>query len=424
LKINRKHIIIIGAGFGGLYAGKELLKGGNNFRITLIDTRNFHLFQPLLYQVATAQLSPEDIAYPVRAIFEKNKNITVLKEKVSSVDLDNKFIKVECGNLYYDKLIISVGVIPDYFGNDNWRKIAPSLKTLEDALKIRRKILNVFERAESEMLHPCNENPLNFVIIGGGPTGIELSGALAELSKYTLKNEFRRIRPERAKIYLIEAGKNILPGFPDKLIRAAEKSLEKLGITIKTNSLVTKIEDDKVEIRKNGESELIDSKVVLWAAGVKAKFGNNILSSNQNIEFDKKGRVIVNKNLTTPIFNDVYVIGDFASIVDENNKPLPGTAPVAMQQGIYAAKHIKGKAPNQFKYFNKGSLAVIGRNAAVADFGKFQIRGFFAWLVWVFVHIGYLIGFNNRILVLIKWAWNYFIRKSTARIIYKSGYSS
>jgi len=420
MNTEKKHIIIIGAGFGGLYAAKELLKGGKKFKITIIDTRNFHLFQPLLYQVATVQLSPEDIAYPIREIFKRRKNVTILKEKISAVDLDNKFVKVECGNLYYDKLIISVGVVPDYFGNNNWIKYSPPLKTLEDALKIRRKILNVFERAESEMLHPCDENPLNFVIIGGGPTGIELSGALAELSKYTLKNEFRKIKPERAKIYLVEAGKNILPGFPQKLIAAAEKSLTKLGVTIKTNSLVTNIQKNEVEIKINDSSEFIESKVVLWAAGVRASFNNNILTINKNVEFDRKGRVLVSKNLTIPNYDDVYVIGDFSSLVDENNKQLPGTAPVAMQQGIYVAKHIKQKAPAHFKYFNKGSLAVIGRNAAVADFGKFQISGFFAWLVWVFVHIGYLVGFNNRLLVLIKWAWNYFIKKSTARIIYRN----
>ena len=414
-----KHIIIIGAGFGGLYSAKELLRNNSNFKITIIDTRNFHLFQPLLYQVATAQLAPEDIAYPIRSIFAKNKDITILKEKVSSVDLENKCVIVECGKFYYDKLIISVGVIPEYFGNDNWQNIAPPLKTLEDALKIRRKILNVFERAESEMLHPCDENPLNFVIIGGGPTGIELSGALAELSRYTLKNEFRRIKPERAKIYLIEAGENVLPGFPQKLQCAAKKSMEELGIQILSNSMVTKIDKNGVEISENGSTRNIESKVVLWAAGVKGNFANSILTENK-IEYDKKGRVVVQKNLTIPYYNDVYVIGDFASILDENNMPLPGTAPVAMQQGTYVAKHIKGKIETQFKYFNKGSLAVIGRNAAVADFGKFQISGFFAWILWVVVHIGYLIGFNNRILVLIKWAWSYFIRKSTSRIIYRS----
>ncbi len=415
-----KNIIIIGAGFGGLYSAKELLKGNNNYRITIIDIRNFHLFQPLLYQVATAQLAPEDIAYPIRSIFEKNKNITVLKEKVNVVDLDNKFITVECGKLYYDKLIISVGVIPEYFGNNSWQKFAPSLKTLEDALIIRRKILNVFERAESEMLHPCDENSLNFVIIGGGPTGIELSGALAELSKYTLKNEFRKIKPERAKIFLIEAGKSILAGFPEKLQHAATKSLEKLGITIKSNSIVTKIDENGIEIKTNDTTEIIESKVVLWAAGIKGNFSKNILSANNSIKFDTKGRVIVENNLTITNYSDVYVIGDFANIADKKNRELPGTAPVAMQQGTFVAKHIKGKSGNKFKYFNKGSLAVIGRNAAVADFGHFHISGFFAWILWVVVHIGYLIGFNNRILVLVKWAWSYFIRKSTSRIIYRS----
>ena len=395
----------------------------SNFKITIIDTRNFHLFQPLLYQVATAQLAPEDIAYPIRSIFAKNKNITILKEKVSSVDLENKCVIVECGKLYYDKLIISVGVIPEYFGNDNWHNIAPPLKTLEDALKIRRKILNVFERAESEMLHSCDENPLNFVIIGGGPTGIELSGALAELSRYTLKNEFRRIKPERAKIYLIEAGESVLSGFPQKLQLAAKKSMEELGIQILSNSMVTKIDKHGVEISKNGSTRNIESKVVLWAAGVKGNFANSILTENK-IEFDRKGRVVVQKNLTIPNYNDVYVIGDFASILDENNMPLPGTAPVAMQQSTYVAKHIKGKIETHFKYFNKGSLAVIGRNAAVADFGSFQVSGFFAWILWVVIHISYLIGFNNRILVLIKWAWSYFIRKSTSRIIYRSNNNS
>lgn len=417
---NNKHIIIIGAGFGGLYSAKELLRGNSNFKITIIDTRNFHLFQPLLYQVATAQLAPEDIAYPIRSIFAKNKNVTVLEEKVTKVDLEDKSVTIECGKLNYDKLIISVGVIPEYFGNDNWREVAPPLKTLEDALKIRRKILNVFERAESEMLHPCDENPLNFVIIGGGPTGIELSGALAELSKYTLKNEFRRIKPERAKIYLIEAGDSVLAGFPHKLQLAAIKSMENLGIEILSNSMVTKIDKNGVEISINGSSRNIESKVVLWAAGVKGNFANSFLSVKKNIEFDKKGRVLVNKDLTIPNYEEVYVVGDFASLSDQKNTPLPGTAPVAMQQGTFVAKNIKGESLEAFKYFNKGSLAVIGRNAAVADFGKFHVSGFFAWILWVVVHIGYLIGFNNRILVLVKWAWSYFIRKSTSRIIYRS----
>ncbi len=414
----QNHIIIIGAGFGGLYAAKKLLKLGNNIKITVIDKRNYHLFQPLLYQVATAQLSPEDITYPVRAIFKNKNNISVLKETVESIDLNKKTVKLECGELSYDKLIIATGVKPDYFGNDNWKQFAPPLKTIEDALKIRRRILNIFERAEAEMLHPYDRYPLNFVIIGGGPTGIELSGALAELSKYTLKNEFRRIDPGRAKIYLIEAGKTILPGFPEKLIRSAERSLLKLGVEIKTDTLVTDINENNVVIESEGKTEYIESKVVLWAAGVKAYFGDKIFSAGNDIKFDRKGRVLVNKNLTIPNYEDVYVIGDFASLTDSNGKPLPGTAPVAMQQGVYVAKHITGNTISNFKYFNKGSLAVIGRNAAVADFKHLRTGGFFAWILWVFVHIGYLIGFNNKLLVMIKWAWNYIIRKSTARIIY------
>ncbi len=420
----RQHIIIIGAGFGGLYAAKELLRGSGNFEITIVDSRNFHLFQPLLYQVAAAQLAPEDIAYPIREIFSKHKNVTVLKEKVSSVDLDAKCINVGCGKLYYDKLILSVGVVPEYFGNDNWRSMSTPLKTLEDALSIRRKILNVFERAEAEMLHPCSESSLNFVIIGGGPTGIELSGALAELSRYTLKNEFRKIKPERAKIFLIEAGKNILPGFSPKLQDAAVKSLNKLGVTVKTNSRVTNIDRAGVEIIKEGKTEEIESGVVLWAAGIKANFKKNIFAEKYKITFDKKGRVLVAHNLTIPKYNDVYVVGDFASVTASDGKPLPGTAPVAMQQGIYAAKHIKGNSRKEFKYRNKGSLAVIGRNSAVADFTILHVSGFIAWILWVFVHIGYLIGFNNRVFVLLKWAWNYFKKKSTSRIIYRSNSNS
>ncbi|NOX26067.1 MAG: NAD(P)/FAD-dependent oxidoreductase [Deltaproteobacteria bacterium] len=416
-KDEAQHIIIIGAGFGGLYAAKNLVKGGSRFNITIIDVRNFHLFQPLLYQVATAQLSPEDIAYPIRAIFGRHKNVTILKERVSSVDLSNKFVTVADGRLRYDKLIISVGVVPDYFGNDSWREYAPPLKNLEDALNIRKKILTVFEKAESAMLHRSDESPLNFVIIGGGPTGIELAGALAELSIHTLKNEFRRIAPERSKIYLLEAGKNILPGFPDKLIHAAEKSLEKLGITIKTNSRVTDIGANGVEITSNGSSEFIASKVVLWAAGVKTNFSNSVLAADDNVEFDRKGRVLINKDLTVANFKDAYVIGDFGSLPDAKGKPLPGTAPVAMQQGIFVARHIMGKTSARFRYFNKGSLAVIGRNAAVADFGSLQISGFFAWVLWAFVHIGYLIGHRNKFIIMVKWALNYFTRKPSARII-------
>ena len=415
-----ENIIIVGAGFGGLYAAKELLKSTNRFKVILIDKRNFHLFQPLLYQVATAQLSPEDISYPVREIFKNNANITILKDEVKSIDLDNKFINVECGKINYSKLIISTGVAPDYFGNFEWEKIVPPLKTLEDALVIRRKILNVFERAESEMLHPVEKIPLNFVIIGGGPTGVELAGALAELRKYSLKNEFRKINPERAKIYLIEAGNRILSNFPNKLNEKAKEFLEKLEVTVKTDCLVTSVHDGIVELKKNGELQTIESNVVIWTAGVKAYYGNNIIGL-KGINLDKKGRIEVTENLTIPNYKDVYVIGDISKLVATNNINLPGTAPVAIQQGTYAAKHIKNNGSiSDFKYRDKGNLAVIGRNAAIADFGFIKLSGFFAWIIWVFVHIGYLIGFNNRLLVMIKWGWNYFFKKQTSRIIYRS----
>ncbi len=411
----KKHIVIIGAGFGGLYAAKKLIRSMH--KITLIDKNNYHLFQPLLYQVATAQLAPEDIAYPVREIFKNKRNITVLNETVSTIDLDNKKVVLECGELVYDKLIVATGVKPDYFGNDSWRIHAPPLKTLGDALIVRRKILSLFERAESEMLHPCEPYPLNFVIIGGGPTGIELAGALAELSKYSLKNEFRKIDPGRTKIYVVEAGNSILPGFPSILIRAAEKSLNKLGVILKTGYTVTDISGDELTLNAHGHEEKITSKVVLWAAGVRAYQTAKIFKNNKKINTDKKGRIIVEKNLTLPSYPDVYIIGDLAHF-EVNGKLLPGTAPVAIQEGIFAAKHIMQNVETQFNYFNKGSLAVIGRNSAVADFGKLKISGFLAWILWIFVHIGYLIGFRNKTFVLIKWAWNYFIRKSTARIIY------
>lgn len=414
---NEENIIIIGGGFGGLYAARELLKSGNKYKIILIDKRNFHLFQPLLYQIASAQLSPEDISYPIREIFAKKKNILVLKDEVKSIDLENKFITVGCGKLEYSKLIISTGVKPDYFGNSQWEKYSPPLKTLEDALTIRRRVLNVFERAESEMLVPCDEIPLNFVIIGGGPTGVELAGALAELRKYSLKNEFRKINPERAKIYLLEAGKTVLSNFPEKLNSKAKEFLEKLEVTVRNNCFVTSVQDGKVEFKFEDNIETIESEVIIWTAGVKAFYSNNLLSSNE-ISTDRKGRIEVTENLTIPNYKDVYVIGDTAKVLGEKYEHLPGTAPVAIQQGIYAAKHIKNNNISGFTFKNKGDLAVIGRNAAIANLGFIKLSGFIAWFIWVFVHIGYLIGFKNRILVMIKWGWNYVFRKQTSRIIY------
>ncbi len=416
------HIVVVGAGFGGLYAAKELAKSNLPIKITLIDARNFHLFQPLLYQVATGQLSPEDIAYPTRAIFSENKNITVIKAKVQSVDLDKKEIMFNNSTISYDKLILSTGVKPHFFGNDEWKKYAPGLKTIEDALAMRRCILDTFEKAETKLKQKKDKTPLNFIVIGGGPTGIELTGALAELSKIALKNDFRKIHPDRAKIYLIEAGKTILPGFPSKLINGGERSLGKLGVIVKTNSRVVNIENDFVEIESSEGRYSIQSTAVLWAAGITATISSDFLKGNGKILYDKTGRIIVNEFLTIDDYPDVFIIGDLANFSHQTEEPLPGTAPVAMQEGRYAARKIKAELRNQsispFTYKNKGTLAVIGRNSAIADFGFIQLTGFLAWVLWVFVHIGYLVGFKNKIIVMTQWAWNYFGQKLTARIIY------
>ncbi len=416
------HIVIVGAGFGGLYAAKELAKSNLPIKITLIDARNFHLFQPLLYQVATGQLSPEDIAYPTRAIFSENRNVTVIKAKVQSVDLDKKEVVFNNSTISYDKLILSTGVKPHFFGNNEWRKYSPGLKTIEDALEMRRRILDTFEKAETRLKQTGDKTPLNFIVIGGGPTGIELTGALAELSKIALKNDFRKIHPDRAKIYLIEDGESILPGFPSKLMNGAERSLKKLGVVVKTNSRVVNIENDFVEISSTEGNSSIQSTAVLWAAGIKTTLSSDFFEGNEKVKNDKTGRIIVNEFLSIDDYPDVFIIGDLANFSHQTGKPLLGTAPVAMQQGRYAAKKIKAelsnKSTNPFTYKNKGTLAVIGRNAAIADFGFIQLTGFLAWALWVFVHIGYLVGFKNKIIVMTQWAWNYFGQKLTTRIIY------
>jgi len=413
-----QHIVIIGAGFGGLQAAKELTKHKNKVRITLIDRHNYHLFQPLLYQVATGQLSPEDIAYPIRSIFAGKKNVTVLKALVQSVDLDKQSVILCDFALSYDYLIIGCGVQPDYFGHDKWAKFAPGLKTLQDALYMRMRILNAFEYAERKQ----SPHTPNIVIIGAGPTGVELSGALAELSKIVLKNDFRRIHPDRTHIYLIEASPHILPGFSPKLVWAAEKALNGLGVTVLLNTMVTQISENNVEIQKGNQKESIPTQTVLWAAGVKAANTTSFLQNAEQVKKDKKNRIIVNEHLSIDGHNNVFVIGDLAYLAMADDKPLPGIAPVAMQQGRYIARRIiaglKGKTVPPFRYRNKGQLAVIGRNKAIADFGFMEVKGSLAWLAWVFVHIAYLIGFQKKMLVLLNWAWNYIKPKSSARIVF------
>jgi len=422
MNIENKHkVVIVGGGFGGLYAAKELGKN-NNYKITLIDKRNFHLFQPLLYQVATGGLSPGDIASPLRAILKNRKNTSVIRGKVTDIIPDKNEVILKDGEiLNYDTLIIATGVIYNYYGNDLWMGVSPPLKTMEDSLGIRHRIFQAFEEAERQTDLVKQSEWMRFIIIGAGPTGVELAGALSELAHFTLKNNFRNFDPKYTEIILIEATDRVLPTYPEKLSKSAEKSLLKLGVTIKKNSFVTEIKDNRVLIEKNGKIENINAKTILWAAGVKATKIGDVLKNRFNVNCDKVGRVYVNEDLTINDRKDVFVIGDLALFTHQDGKPLPGVAPVAMQQGKYVAKILNNRIKNintlPFKYKNKGSLAVIGRNKAVADLGYLKFSGFFAWLVWAFIHIRYLIEYDNKVLVMIQWGWYYLTMKRGARLI-------
>ncbi len=415
------NVVIIGGGFGGLYCAKNL--ANKNVDVTLIDKRNFHLFQPLLYQVATGGLSPGDISSPIRAIFNRAKNIKVLCGELENIKSNSKKVIVDGYEITYDTLVLATGVSHHYFGNDEWAKNACGLKTIEDALKIRMYIMRAFEKAEFEQNPQDREKWQKFVIIGGGPTGVELAGALGELANQTLKNDFRNIDPRNTKIFLIEGSPRILPTFPEDLSLKAQKSLTKLGVNVKTNSRVTQITKESVTIKIDDELYVINAKTIIWAAGVKASSVSNMLKESAEVELDKAGRVIVNQDLTIASDKDIFVLGDLAHFETKNGNFLPGVAPVAIQQGEYVAKailkKIKGKSRKEFKYLNKGNLAVIGRSAAIADFGFYKLSGWPAWLLWLFVHIGYLIEYDNKLKVMLEWAWNFFTRKKGARLITK-----
>ncbi|MCK4794659.1 MAG: NAD(P)/FAD-dependent oxidoreductase [Desulfobacteraceae bacterium] len=417
------YVVIVGCGFVGLNAAK-VLAGKKNIRVKIIDRNNYHLFQPLLYQVTTAGLSPAEIAVPIRNIFSKYKNVRVVKGEVTSIDLKKKAIQTDIGELGYDYLVLACGVRPSYFGNEKWEQFAPGLKTIEQATEIRRRILTAFEKAETDDDSKRKAQLLTFIVIGGGSTGVELAGAIGELSRYTLLKDFKNIDPALARIILIEAGPQILPYFSEKLSVRATRDLESLGVQVKTFSQVTNIDTDSVQIGK----EKIYASTIIWAAGVKA----SDLNKQLGVELDVMGRIIVEPDLSLKKNPEVFVAGDQAHFSYQTGIPLPGIAPVALQQGKFIAKNIlreiKGQQRVTFKYFDKGQMATIGRRKAILQIGKVQLSGLIAWLVWLFIHIYYLMGFKNRVFVLFQWAYSYVTFKKGARLIvnkswrfYKSG---
>ena len=404
-------MVVVGAGFGGLNAARSLAR--EKVQITILDRKNHHTFQPLLYQVATAALSPGEIAAPVRAVFRSHPNVISLLEKVQGFDLDRHIVHTGEQDLSYDYLVVAAGATHAYFGHDEWEPFAPGLKTIEDALEIRRRVLLTFELAERQAAMGVSDEPLNFVVVGAGPTGVELAGTLAEITRHVLAHEFRNIDPARTRIILIEGGPRVLPAYPDDLSRSAEEQLRRLGVEVRTSTMVTSVEAGAVRV---GETRIV-AAVILWAAGVAA----SPLGKALGVPVDRAGRVLVRPDLSIPGHSEVFVIGDLAALKDENGKMLPGVAPVAIQQGKFVARTIRrdlaGKPRENFHYWDKGSLATIGRAAAIAQFGKIHISGFVAWLSWLFVHIFFLIGFRNRLLVFIQWAWSYVTYERGARLI-------
>ena len=406
-----KTVIIIGAGFGGLSVAKRLAKE-KNINVKIFDKNNHHLFQPLLYQVATAGLSPADIAIPIRSIFSKHKNVDVYLAEVKDIQKDKKTISTSIGDFQYDYLVIAAGAEHSYFGHEEWEDFAPGLKTIPQATEIRRRVLLSFEKAESSQDKEEQKKYLTFVIVGGGPTGVELAGALAEISYHTLSQDFRNIDPKKTRIILVESGKRVLASFSESSSRKAQKSLKKMGVEVITNSLVTQIEKDKVKIK----DDVVHAGTVIWAAGVKP----NKLSQNLELECDRVGRVVVKKDLTLPGYKDIFAIGDMVHF-EYKDKALPGVAPVALQQGACVAKNIKNalssKEYKEFQYFDKGNMATIGRSKACVEAFGFKVTGFIAWLMWLFVHIYFLIGFRNKVFVILQWFTAYIFFSRGARLI-------
>ncbi|MCL4693326.1 MAG: NAD(P)/FAD-dependent oxidoreductase [Candidatus Hydrogenedentes bacterium] len=416
----RHRVVIIGGGFGGLHAARQLRHA--DVDVTLIDKRNFHLFQPLLYQVATGALSPANIAAPLRAVFRNQPNVRVLLAEVTGFDVQERTVHFENGHLPYDTLIVAAGSDNAYFGHDEWRSLAPGLKTVEDATEIRRRILLAFEKAELETDPEEVKALMTFVVAGGGPTGVELSGALEEIANHSLRHNFRTIHPRDTRVILADAADRVLPPFPPELSEAAERSLKRLGVQVENGTMVVDVQPGYVVLKRNGTEERVPTHTVLWAAGVRACKLASALAAATGAQTDKHGRIVVEPDLTLAGHPEIFVIGDMAHAVNpKTGQPLPGVAQVAIQEGRYTAKTIrarlKGKTLPPFKYRNLGNLATIGRASAVADFGRIKIAGFTAWVLWLFVHLMHLVQFQNRVLVFFQWAWCYLTWNRAARLI-------
>ncbi len=418
-RAERHQVVIIGGGFGGMNCAKALRDA--DVDVTIVDKNNHHLFWPLLYQVATAGLSPGDIAVPLRAIFAKQKNADVRMAEVSDIDPSEQLVQLAGGDrLHYDSLVVAAGFRYHYFGNEGWREHTFSLQGVGKALDIREQILSAYEAADKEQDPERRKALLTFVIVGAGPTGVELAGSIAELARQSLRDNFRRIDPSQSQVLLVEAMNRVLPSFPEKSSDDALRALEKLGVDVLLNTLVKNVAVDHVLLERNGQAERIDSDTVLWAAGVKASPLSEVIRDRTNVALDRSGRVEVADDLSVPGYPNLYVIGDMAYF-EQDGSPLPGVAQVAIQGGTHAAKQIHrrlaGKKTEPFHYIDRGNMATIGRAAAVADLRGWQISGFIAWLLWLTIHLLFLIGFENRISVLAHWAYSYFTYGRSVRLI-------
>ncbi len=412
-------VVIVGGGFGGINAAMALKRAP--VQVTLIDRRNFHLFQPLLYQVATGGLSPANIAAPLRWILRRQKNCEVVLAEVVGFDLETRRVHTSGDDVPFDTLIVAAGARHSYFGHPEWAKLAPGLKTIEDATEIRGRVFSAFEHAEQEHDPGVRRSWLNFAIVGGGPTGVELAGALAEIARHSLRHDFRHINPAEATITLVEAGPRVLSSYAADLSEKAEAALNRLGVTVRAGTLVTDITPRDVELKSSTGVERWPTRTVLWAAGVQASPLARALSVAAGCAADRAGRLVVERDVSLPGHPNVFVLGDMASYTGDDGNPLPGVAPVAIQQGKFVAKLIKarlsGKPLPEFRYWDLGNLATIGKSAAVAQFGKVKLSGFIAWVMWLFIHLMKIVNFRNRLLVFMQWGWNYFTSDRSARLI-------